>query len=69
MIVVVAGTYTQRKNDGYINVQTAIRYYNCNSGSEGVGMFVDEMSKLLPNHDLHIRPVRICFEENNIVQK
>jgi len=51
----VSGVYIKDKRDGF-NIQCVLRFYEAQSADEAVGVLIREMSEILPEHHLHVRP-------------
>ncbi len=69
MRVAVAGTYTKPITNG-LNVRTYIQLYDASSEEEAVGLFIDNMAELLPEHSLHCKPVRVsCINDFDLFKK
>lgn len=62
MKVVVAATLIKNLPTS-LNVLCAIDKFDAVSEEEAVGMFVLKMSKVNPDHNIHVRPVSLVIEE------
>lgn len=64
----VSATLTKQLIDR-LNIQTYINIYDAVSESEAVGMFIFDVSKRLPEHNIWVRPVSVIIEERGKAER
>jgi len=66
MIYAVAGVYTKKILTG-LNIVCAIRKIAAMSEDEAIGKFIKIMAENLPEHQLHVHPVNVQFEDTDFL--